>query len=71
MEPEKNDVGVLDVANGRQIQLWCGDLWKCPGCGVEVVAGIACQPAIENWMPGFAKVVEDYRVGSLVVESRQ
>lgn len=39
-----NDVLVIEHASFGPYKVWNADLWKCPECGVEVVAGFAQIP---------------------------
>jgi hypothetical protein len=31
-------------------KLWPGDLYECPGCGVQIIIGFQAQPAREHYM---------------------
>lgn len=58
---ELNGVGVVETASFGPYRLWNADLWKCPGCGAEVVAGFSGQgiePMIEHYEPGFKELLE-------------
>lgn len=39
-------------------KLWRGDLWKCQGCGSEIIVGVAWEPIREHYQPDFEEVVE-------------
>ena len=43
-------------------KLWRGDLWKCQGCGHEIISGVASQPVSEHYTVDFEKVVATYGV---------
>lgn len=48
---EKNGVKVAEMFNKNQAvyKVWNADKWKCPMCGMEVVAGFANQPMMEHF----------------------
>jgi len=46
--PETNSTVVVETASFGPYKVWHADTWKCPGCGVEVVAGFARQPIRED-----------------------
>ena len=37
-------------------RLWAADLWECPSCGVEIVAGFAKMPLAESYEPEYANL---------------
>ena len=50
MRPEKNGVTVEErLEDGRPYKLWDADLWSCPECGNEVIAGFGAQPIVEHY----------------------
>ena len=72
LRPEQNGVGVVDLAGNRQVQIWEADLWKCPGCGVEIIVGFGQGPVSEHFEgERFGRMVTSYKNGSQVIESRQ
>lgn len=42
-------------------KLWVGDLYKCEGCGAEVIAGFAREPVAEHYMESYAVHRERWR----------
>ena len=50
LRPETNHFIVLEKEANRIIE---ADKWKCPGCGIEIVAGFA-STGLEFWQKGFA-----------------
>lgn len=34
-------------------KLWIADLWECPDCGHELIAGWATGPLLEHYQPEF------------------
>lgn len=47
--PEKNGVHVHELMRNDTAvyKIWDADLWKCPGCGILVVAGFGQKPLAE------------------------
>jgi hypothetical protein len=39
-------------------KLWQGDLWKCMGCGHELIVGTGLLPISQDYMPGFKEDIE-------------
>lgn len=37
-------------------KLWQGDLYKCEGCGAEIISGVAREPVAEHYMEYFDEV---------------
>jgi hypothetical protein len=52
---EKNGVKVIELMNHNQspYKIWDTDKWKCPICGIEVIAGFAQAPLMEHYQEGF------------------
>jgi hypothetical protein len=42
-------------------KLWHGDKWACPGCGHEIIVGVAKEPLSEHYLPDFEKMVESFK----------
>lgn len=56
MRVKKNSVTVEELLeDGAPYKLWDADLWECPECGVEVVAGFGKTPFAEHWQPTYAE----------------
>lgn len=56
LKPEVNGVVVVETMLVREpYKLWRADLWKCPGCGFEVVAGFGNRPTAEHFEEGFSE----------------
>lgn len=51
LKPETNGVVVseLFMDDTQVYKVWEADLWKCPGCGMEVIAGFADNPIAEHF----------------------
>ena len=71
MHPEKNGVGVLDMADYGPVNLWDADLWECPKCGHQIVSGFGNNPLHYHYEgETFEKAIKDYEKNSIVIESR-
>ena len=56
MRVRKNGFFVEEMAEGdRPYKLWFADLWFCPSCGIEVVAGFAKEPYREHFHSDYAE----------------
>lgn len=64
MRCHKNGQAV--VING--CRLYHGDTYKCPECGIEVVAGFGPQPIREDWMPDWGTVVANEKNFGIVLQ---
>jgi len=59
LKPETNGVLVIETMNGMEpYKLWRADLWKCGGCGIEVVTGFAKEPIAEHFEKGFTETMK-------------
>ena len=61
LHPEENGVGVLDMANGRAYEVYDADLWKCPGCGMEVVGGFGNKAISAHYEENFQRMIGGYK----------
>jgi hypothetical protein len=43
----------MDEANAPY-KLWAADLWGCPECDAQIIAGFGTRPLAEAWQPGYA-----------------
>jgi hypothetical protein len=68
----KRFVEMMPGGNGRRAEpglehaeqwtpykLWVGDLWKCEGCGHELISGVAREPLAEHYQPDFPARLDD------------
>jgi hypothetical protein len=51
MHPDKNGV-VLEIYGA----LWHADLWKCPVCGTEIIAGYGFAPVAYNYQANYGEI---------------
>lgn len=52
--------GAGQDANWRPYKLWMADLWYCPGCGHELVAGFGHNPIAIEHHDGFAEKCKSF-----------
>jgi len=59
--PEKNGVHVHELMcqDTEIYKIWDADLWKCPGCGMLVVAGFGQKPLAEHFEEAQMRAVLD------------
>ena len=69
LQPERNGVGVLDMANFGPCDLYDADLWKCPRCGIEVVGGFASGPIASHYKEGFQEIIASYEKQGLLIKN--
>ncbi len=60
--PEKNGTIVIQMADFGPYKVWDSDTWKCPKCGIEVVAGFGKLPIREDhYAPDFPEWLERFK----------
>lgn len=47
--------GLSEAAHWSPYKLWCGDLWRCPGCGHQIISGVGREPVAEHYEKDFAE----------------
>jgi len=60
MKPEKNGIGLLDMANFGPYQLWDADLYKCSICGCEIITGFGSKAIAQHSDEGFDRALLFY-----------
>ncbi len=59
LRPEKNGTIVIEMASFGPYKIWDADTWKCPKCGIEIVAGFGKVPIREDhYAPDFPAWLE-------------
>jgi len=73
MRPEKNGFKFVEMSEGgRAYQVWDGDKWKCPRCGVEVIVGWGQRPLAGHWDEHFKPILDEAtRRGEVLFERRR
>ena len=63
LKPETNGIIIAEMfqQNQKIYKLWEADLWKCPICGIEVVAGFAQYNFAEHHKDDCEKIVEEMK----------
>lgn len=51
--------GLSEAEHWSPYKLWSGDLWRCPGCGHQIVSGTGRAPVAEHYEKDFADHVAD------------
>lgn len=69
LHPEKNGVGILDMAKFGPYELYDADLWKCPKCGLEVVGGFAYNPISAHHEDNFQSEIKRYEEHGLLIRN--
>lgn len=60
LQIEKNGVNVVEMFSKppQPYKIWSADLWKCPKCDNEIVAGFGMQPISEHFRDDFSGILE-------------
>jgi len=59
LKVETTGTTVIEMANFGPYKVWQADTWKCPGCGIEIVAGFASIPLRQDhWSNDFPEWLE-------------
>lgn len=53
--------GLTAPEKWKPYKLWSGDLWKCHGCGAEIIVGVGRQPIAEHYQPDFSETLQAYK----------
>ena len=63
LKPEHNGVKVAELfqRNEAIYKVWTADKWKCPICGVEIVAVFGAQPLMEHYEGDINAFLEELR----------
>ena len=52
--PRKNEIYVLETYdNCTPYKIWLADLWECPDCGTQLIAGYGARAISERYMTNF------------------
>jgi len=49
--------GTAHPEKWRPYKIWAADLWKCQGCGHEIIYGAGLSPVDEHYKPEFKEVL--------------
>jgi hypothetical protein len=57
---ERARPGKAEPERWTPYELWLGDLWKCAGCGHEIIVGTGWRPVARHYEPDFETKVAAY-----------
>jgi hypothetical protein len=58
LKPQDNGIYVIETASFGPYKIWSADVWVCPQCKHEVVAGFGNGPLAEHYQDKFAELLE-------------
>ena len=53
LRPRKNEIYVGVLSDDKPYQVWCADLWECPGCETQTILGYGQEPIAEHYEEKF------------------
>ena len=65
--PKKNEVYVVENAQFGPYKIWSADLWACPSCKFEIVAGFGQNPIAERYQEHFKQLLDRIEAGTIPV----
>jgi hypothetical protein len=68
--PIGNDAkpGLAEPERWRPYKLWCGDKWRCPDCGHELISGVGHSPVSEHYLDDFTEVSQRCNGDKLLIK---
>ena len=65
MRPRKNDIRVVETLDDgvTPYRIWCADLWECPRCNHQLIAGFGIKPIAEKRDKDFAEELAEIPPG--------
>lgn len=69
----ENGITVAELFRDKQVyRLWQADIWKCAGCGAEVVFGFGNEPRVEHYEEDLKSALENIKAnGGKIVFSQE
>ena len=58
LKPEENGALIIENASFGPYKVWYADVWSCPKCQHETVAGFGNNPIAEHYHEGFQEWLE-------------
>jgi hypothetical protein len=52
----------------KPYKAWMGDLWECPECGHQLIAGVGFEPISEHYRPDFEAARKHFRADQLRID---
>lgn len=64
LKPEENGTIVVELfqENTEPYKVWSADKWKCPVCGIEVIAGFGNYPLMEHYEGDIKAFIEGLKM---------
>ena len=68
-KPKENGVVVVEMFQlpPKPYKLWHADLWHCPVCGIEIVAGFAGSPFAEHFKDDIQAIIKKAKTSGQTV----
>lgn len=68
-KPSYNEAppGTVEPESWSPYKMWVGDLWKCEGCGAEIVSGVGSGAIAEHYEPDFEMKLDRFGARQLQV----
>lgn len=68
LQVKRNSVGVESMDDRGSYQYFSADLWQCPSCGFEILAGFGTKPIVEHYdKPRYERFVATDRAHNVPV----
>ncbi|MCJ7826463.1 hypothetical protein MUP56_02510, partial [Patescibacteria group bacterium] len=69
LTPKQSGVRVVEyfLNPPQPYKLWCADLWSCPKCGIEIVAGFGNNAFAEHFQEDFANKLENINKNNRII----
>jgi hypothetical protein len=58
---ERVKPGKAEAHKWKPYKLWCGDRWKCEGCGEVIIVGTGREAIAEHYQDDFSEKVIDFQ----------
>lgn len=58
MTCKKNAVNVVETGDFGAVAVWFADLWICPTCSHEIIAGFGAKPVAVHYEEGFEEKLQ-------------
>lgn len=63
LRPKQNGVYGIEMAEFGPYKIWYADLWECPECTQEILAGFGLKCLAEHYEDDFDKVLKRAEAG--------
>lgn len=65
---KKNEVIVEESVGNCSYCIWEADLWECPKCGTEIIAGFGLEPIAVHFQKDYRKILVKLKEGARVYQ---